>query len=674
MSLSDYEIVGSFNAQRYPSIDAERMINVFEYIDQRDKKLKTAIQTSGLINTQINFPSIGSGAFRAQFVFKNNMYAVIGDGIYLINSSLTATRLQTINTLTGYVGIDANTFQVIFVDGVDGWIYDTDTNTMEQITDISFPASPIDVTYLDGFFVVADGGTNAFQLSSFNQGLIWGVSNTNFTIVGPPTFNLTLTNAGFYQNYQIGTPVELFNTGGALPAPLTTLTTYYVVSVNSGANTIQLSLTKGGSPISITTTGTGTHSITNFGQLQEGFINSHPGTIQACRTLHRRLFLFAENFTEVWENAGIGTNLPFRRNNSLLMEYGTISISSVKSSFDMMCFLSKDKDGQGAVMAVFGTQPVPISNRALDYNLAQYASLNEITDASGILVKENGIIFYRLNFTEADHTYVYNVTMSDPSTEEGKRWHEEQILNGSRHLAQTHAFFNGKNYYGDYLNHIMYLVDPNETKNAGEPIPRIIIGKPYCPPDYRRLRIDRFQLDLLQGQDTTEEFFRSFTADSVTDLITVNISVDIPGIYTGYPVTVSTSGGVLPQPLASFTTYYAIVISNNTIRLSTSRANALSNTYINLTTNGTPNNLINIRVNRNITPVVYLSYSKDGGQSYGNRLVGTMGKSGERSSRTVWRKLGTVPRGQGFVPKIEFFNQVPFVVLGAAWAFEVMPE
>jgi hypothetical protein len=674
MSLSDYDIVGSFNAQRYPSIDAERIINCFEYIDQRDKKPKVLIQSSGLINTEINFPSIGSGAFRAQFVFKNNMYAVIGDGIYLINSSLVASRLQTINTNSGYVGIDANTFQVIFVDGVDGWIYDTDTNTIEQITDISFPASPIDVTYLDGFFVVANGGTNTFQLSSFNQGLIWGVSNTNFTVVSPPTFDLTLTNAGFYQNYQIGTPVEVFNTGGALPSPLTALTTYYVVAVNSGANTIQLSSTKGGSPISITTTGTGTQSISNFGQLQQASITSHPGTIQACKTLHRRLFLFAENFTEVWENNGIGTNLPFRRNNSLLIEYGTISIASVKASFDMMCFLSKDKDGQGAVMAVFGTQAVPISNRALDFQLAKYAALNQITDADGILVKENGIIFYRLNFTSADHTYVYNVTMSDPSSEEGKRWHEEQILDGSRHLAQTHSFFNGKNYYGNYLTHILYEVDPNETRNAGEVIPRIIIGRPYCSPDYRRLRIDRFQLDILQGQDTTEEFSRSFTADAATDLITVNISSSIPGIYTGYPITVSTSAGILPQPLASFTTYYVIVVSNNTIRLATTRANAISNTYINLTTNGTPTNLINIQVNRNITPIVYLSYSKDGGQSFGNRLTGTMGKSGERSSRTVWRKLGTVPRGQGFVPKIEFFNQVPFLVLGAAWSFEVMPE
>src|ERR1700684_2043220 len=203
---TDYDICCTYNAQRYPSIDAERAINCFIYMDQRDKKQKTLIQSSGLVNIQVNFPSIGTGAFRAEFVFKNVQYAVIGDGIYSINTSLIASRLQTINTTVGYVGVDANTFQVLFVDGLNGWIYDTDTNTMEQVTDTSFPTRPIDVTYLDGFFVVANGTTNTFQLSSFNNGLIWGpVGTVNFNAVNTFT-NLTLTS-GSILNFQVGTPV-----------------------------------------------------------------------------------------------------------------------------------------------------------------------------------------------------------------------------------------------------------------------------------------------------------------------------------------------------------------------------------------------------------------------------------------------------------------------------------
>jgi len=73
-------------------------------------------------------------------------------------------------------------------------------------------------------------------------------------------------------------------------------------------------------------------------------------------------------------------------------------------------------------------------------------------------------------------------------------------------------------------------------------------------------------------------------------------------------------------------------------------------------------------------PFVFLSISKDGGQTYGYEMRSPMGNIGQRTFRTVWRKLGTTPRGQGFVPRIQFFNQSPFVILGAAWDFEVLPE
>ena len=65
------------------------------------------------------------------------------------------------------LAIEANTFQVIFVNGQNGYIWDTVALTFTQITDTAFPTSPIDVTFLDGFFIVADGGTNNFPTIQF---------------------------------------------------------------------------------------------------------------------------------------------------------------------------------------------------------------------------------------------------------------------------------------------------------------------------------------------------------------------------------------------------------------------------------------------------------------------------------------------------------------------------
>ena len=95
------------------------------------------------------------------------------------------------------------------------------------------------------------------------------------------------------------------------------------------------------------------------------------------------------------ENAGEGTNLPIRRNNSSLMEVGTPAIGSVSVGFDRMFFLAQDKDGLAGVVEVAGTQTESVSNRALDFQLAQYAAdpLMGVADARGVLIKENGLIF-----------------------------------------------------------------------------------------------------------------------------------------------------------------------------------------------------------------------------------------------------------------------------------------
>jgi hypothetical protein len=703
----DYDIVGSYDNQRITTINAERSVNLFEYLDPDGKRPKSLLPTAGLINSDIDLDDEMGGA-RAAFVFNNAIYQVYGSTVFRTTGStgfLLTSKIGTLPTSAGYVGIDANTFQVIIVDGQTGWIWDDNTQTFVKITDTSFPSNPIDVCYLDGFFVVANGNTNNFQLSMFNQGLVWGPDfttptpdaflatsgaspnlvlttasttkypvgssvafsgagtlptgtpaialNTTYyvkTVVDGSTFtisttvggtattfsttgvapifvkntsigngfvatsgnspNLVLSN-GTTLNYQIGTPVQ-FSGNGTLPTGTPTIsknTTYYVKRVIN-ATTFTISTTDGGTEITFSSTGTAPIYVSNNGQLQLGSITSHPGTIVACRTLHRRIFLFSQNFTEVWENAGAGTNLPFRRNNSLLMEVGTPALGSVSVGFDCMFFLAQDKDGLAGVMEVKGTESILVSNRALDFQLAQYAAdpATGVADARGVLIKENGLIFYRLNFTLANHTFVLNVTMSTDKP----RWHEEEVLNGDRHPAQTHAYFDGVNYYGSYKQATFYIVSDDTSTNDGEVIRRMRIGRQMTPEGYNRLRIDRFQLDLLQG---SEDIDMAIEVDLLTEL-----SQDI--------LTESSINIILEDE--------EIVAGNQ--------------------------------------PHVFLSISRDGGQTYGNKLIANMGKLGERTFRTVWRKLGTTPRGQGYVPRIEFFNTIPFIILGASWDFEDMPE
>ncbi len=719
----DYPIVGSYDNQRITTISAERSVNLFEYIDPQGKRLSSLIPTAGLINTNLNFGA-ESGGSRASFVFNNTIFQVFGRSVYTIKGDadnlIVNEIFNALTTITGYVGIDANTFQVIFVDGELGYIYDINAQTFVQITDTGFPKKPIDVCYLDGFFVVANGGTKQFQLSSFNQGMIWsgglalppaipvsftastttnqltlstnsfnfqtGVPVTLSTSSGGATFTasvatdiltLSTSNANFPSGTSLkfsttgtlptttptqinttdifyaaqqgtpvtnpgqikiattlaaalagtptlditvaGTPTNTINGTSILPAPLVAGTTYYVILVgNAGDNPGHIKLASSyenaiaGIPIVLTSQGAAVNNIAVTGQLQLGQITSHPGNIVACRTLHRRLFLFSANFTEIWENAGAGTNLPFRRNNSLLMEVGTPSLGSISVGFDRMFFLAQDRDGLAGVMGVVGTEAALLSNRALDFQLAQYAAdpPTGVADARGVLIKENGLIFYRLNFTLANHTFVYGATMSSADS---PKWHEEEVLNGDRHPAETHAYFDGVNYYGDYRSPKFYMVSDSTYTNDDEHIRRMRIGRQMTPEGYNRLRVDRFVLDLLQGQLALQGFVEIDLLTELSEEITTEDDINI----------------ILEQEDSGST---------------------------------------------DEQPIVYLSISKDGGQTYGYEIQGFMGRLGERRYRTIWRKLGTTPRGQGFVPKIEFFNSIPFVILGAAWDFEDMPE
>ena len=614
----DYDLVGSYDNQRVSTINAERTVNMFEYMDENGKRPKVLLPTSGLIDCELILGTETGGA-RATFVFNNAIYNVYGASVFRTTGTTGALVTSLIGTLTtteGYIAIDANTYQVIFIDdaGNSGYIWDINANTFKQITDTGFPSTPIDVCYLDGFFLVANGDTNNFQLCEFNQGMVWSGGTSSYT-ADATTDIITLDTSG--ANFATGVPVTLTTTG-TLPAPFELDTVYYSILITSpSTNPAQIKLASSydnaimGIAIDITDAGTPVNTVTVTGEIQLGSMTSHPGTIVACQTLHRRIFLFSQNYTEVWENAGAGTNLPFRRNNSLLMEVGTPALGSVVVGFDRLFFLAQDKDGLAGVMEVRGTEAVPVSNRALDYQLGQYAAnpLTGVADARGILVKENGIIFYRLNFTLANHTFVLNVSMS---TVESPKWHEEEVLNGNRHPAQTHAYFDGVNYYGDYANPLFYIVDPQTPTNNGETIRRMRIGRQITPEGYNRLRIDRFQIDVLQGQEDIEQFNEiDLTTEDNNDLLTE-----------------SNQNIIIEEQLVS----------------------------------GGGN------------PVIFLTISKDGGQTYGNYLQATMGKIGERTHRTVWRKLGTTPRGQGFVPKIEFFNEIYFIILGAAWDFDILPE
>lgn len=92
----------------------------------------------------------------------------------------------------------------------------------------------------------------------------------------------------------------------------------------------------------------------------------------------------------------------------------------------------------------------------------------------------------------------------------------------------------------------------------------------------------------IYGTATLAQFF---TADAGTDQLLVNST---QSLYTGTPVTVSNSGGALPNPLVAATTYYVINIDSTHVKLATTLANAVAGTAIDITTAGTGTQTITV--------------------------------------------------------------------------------
>ena len=149
--------------------DAQRSVNLFAVADQQGAEPSALYGTPGLSL----FSTAGAGPVRGEFSAANGRaFAVSGNALYEIDSAGTATSRGTLNTSSGAVTIADNGFQLMIVDGTDGYIFTYLTNVFVEITDADFP-SPKYVSFVDGYFVVTKNNSGQFYISALYDGLTW---------------------------------------------------------------------------------------------------------------------------------------------------------------------------------------------------------------------------------------------------------------------------------------------------------------------------------------------------------------------------------------------------------------------------------------------------------------------------------------------------------------------
>ena len=188
--------------------------------------------------------------------------------------------------------------------------------------------------------------------------------------------------------------------------------------------------------------------------------DSRPDPINSMLSLHRLVYLFGTNGTEIWANAGV-PGFTFQRVDGMFMEAGCIAPYSVASVGESLCWVGGNQQGQGLIYALKGpSTPEVISTQALTNSINQFTT---IQDAIAYSYTQDGHLFYQVTFPSGNETWTYDMGTH--------LWHQRAAFSEgefNRHWSQGYVFYNNANIVGDYRNGNIYALDLSNYTNNGE--------------------------------------------------------------------------------------------------------------------------------------------------------------------------------------------------------------
>lgn len=106
---------------------------------------------------------------RGIHLFRNTLWAVIGNTLYQVSVGGTVTSKGTLITTSGPVFMADNGSQLLITDGIYGYLYDS---AFAKIADADFPGAS-SVTFQDTYFIITQPDTGKVYVSATNDGSSW---------------------------------------------------------------------------------------------------------------------------------------------------------------------------------------------------------------------------------------------------------------------------------------------------------------------------------------------------------------------------------------------------------------------------------------------------------------------------------------------------------------------
>jgi len=252
------------------------------------------------------------------------------------------------------------------------------------------------------------------------------------------------------------------------------------------------------------------NDFTTWDALDFSSADSTPFDVVASYDLHRECWLFKEDRTEVWINAGTST-FAFQRLQGVQIPVGCAAPYSTAHLSDGIVWLGADEQGDGVVYISDGYRARRISTHGLE---EVFRTFSTIADAIGFSYQEAGHYFYFLTFPSGGRTFCF-----DMST---KLWHERaSFANGAfgRHWANCHVFAFGKHLVGDYRNGNLYELDNDAYTDDGTIQKWLRSWRAMMPGKvvYQPVRFNTLQIDAQTGlnipNDTTPQMMLRWSDD-----------------------------------------------------------------------------------------------------------------------------------------------------------------
>jgi hypothetical protein len=358
-------------------------------------------------------------------------------------------------------------------------------------------------------------------------------------------------------------------------------------------------------------------------QYSVGALQTKPDNVQAVVRFPSKgnmIFVMGSIVTEAWFDTAAQL-FPYQRTNQFNIDYGCLQPATVAYMDEVVVWLAQNEKSGPIIMYSNGGMPQKITTDGIDY---LFSTLTDPTDSQAFLYRQDGHLFYHINFYADNLSLYYDFTTQ-------KFYHAcDQDLN--YFIASEVAFFDNQYYFVTKNNGNMYAFDTTFTTYDGHEIPRIRTCANIRDPAQDYMVINDIGFTIESGETNYQQ-------QSLGEII----------LITQDRVILTTQGGFL----GLVTQAQDPIITQDGMRLISQQSSLGDKAILIAQQQGnTGRGYLSL-------PHVDLSISTDGGASFGNEWAYRLPAIGQRKNRLMWWQCGIA---NDFVPQFKFWGLGRFVI------------